>query len=59
MQSHEEVKLTRTTDERLNKARDECFSEAEKLIWSASPRTAYGYAARMLYKRCMENKGYP
>lgn len=58
MQQDKETKFTYTADPKLNKAHDECFYEAEKLLLSAPPRTAYGYAAKTLYKDCMRLKGY-
>jgi hypothetical protein len=53
----ETVRL-RTSDEKFNKADDECMYEALKSIASAPPHTAGEYMAKIIYKQCMKVKGY-
>jgi hypothetical protein len=54
----EELELTPTGDLQFDRARDECFYEASKIIYAAPPNTSAARGAKDIYAQCMKLKGY-
>jgi hypothetical protein len=50
--------LPYTSDAKYNKALDECYAEAIKIIYSAPPRTSAAHGAKIFFAHCMKAKGY-
>jgi hypothetical protein len=57
-QPRQDTELPRTGDPRVNKAIDECYADALKIIYTAPPRTASEYGAQQFFRACMKAKGH-
>jgi len=57
-QPRQDMELPRTAGPRVNKAIDECYGDALKIIYTAPPRTASEYGAQQFFKACMKAKGH-
>jgi hypothetical protein len=57
-QSRQDMELPRTSDPQINKALDECYPEALKILYTAPRHTAGEYGASQFMKAFMKAKGY-
>jgi hypothetical protein len=57
-QSRQDMELPRTSDPQINKALDECYPEALKILYTAPRHTAGEYGASQFMKACMKSKGH-
>jgi hypothetical protein len=57
-QSRQDMELPRTSDPQINKALDECYPEALKLLYTAPRNTAGEYRASQFMDACMKAKGH-
>jgi hypothetical protein len=57
-QSRQDMELPRTSDPQVNKALDECYPEALKILYAAPRHTAGEYGASHFMKACMKSKGF-
>jgi hypothetical protein len=54
----EELELKPIGDLQFDRARDECFYEASKIIYAAPPNTSAARGAKDVYAQCLKLKGY-
>ena len=57
-QSRQDTELPRTSDPKINKALDECYPDALKILYTAPRHTAGEYRATQFMDACMKAKGY-